>query len=247
MTSHAHSVRPTILVLVAALGTMLSIQHFGVRTASAAEVCPPPSTSSNASAAPSAGSSPTGLVSAPPEQNLACVGSMPITGAMFDHWATVASKASTAEPGASISPKPGHAHTKPRTPNAAEVVSEVMGFLVSSDWVIGEAQDLKVHLSERDVRRAFDRISHEQFPRRRELMAFLRSSGETIADLLFRERVDLLSEKIQKRVIAGHHSAAARQQAFTKFIRAFPVKWKAQTYCVQAYAVPDCGHVLATV
>jgi hypothetical protein len=173
---------------------------------------------------------------------------MPITGAKFDHWATVASKGSGAESGGiSTSPRSGHGPTKNRAPSADKIVGEVMGFLISSYWVIGEAQDLKVYVSKRDVRRTFNHISHEQFPKHRELMAFLRGSGETMADLLFRVRLDLLSKKIQKRVVAGHQSVAARQRALTKFFRTFPVKWKAQTYCVQAFAVSNCGHVLASV
>jgi hypothetical protein len=40
---------------------------------------------------------------------------------------------------------PHHLHT---------LVDEVMGFLISSDWVIGEAQDLNVRVSEAQVRRS---------------------------------------------------------------------------------------------
>lgn len=104
-----------------------------------------------------------------------------------------------------------------------------MGFLISSDWLIGEAQNLNIHVSDVEVRRRFDHIRREQFPKRGEFKAFLRSSGQTVPDLLFRVRVDLLSARLQQRVVAGE----------------FASKWRAQTYCSPAYTVSDCGHVEA--
>jgi hypothetical protein len=122
-----------------------------------------------------------------------------------------------------------------------------MGFLISSDWVIGEAQALNVRVSDEEVRRRFDRIRHEQFPKRGEFKAFLKSSGQTVADLLFRVRGNLLSTRIQQRVVAGQHGASAQANALARFVSEFHMKWRAQTYCSAAYAVGDCGHVQAVV
>ena len=118
-----------------------------------------------------------------------------------------------------------------------------MGFLISSDWVIGEAQNLNIHASDVEVRRRFDHIRREQFPKRGEFTAFLRSSGQTVADLLFRVRLNLLSGRIQSRTIAGLRGAAAQEHAIAHFVSEFKSKWLAQTYCLPAYAVSDCGHV----
>jgi hypothetical protein len=114
-----------------------------------------------------------------------------------------------------------------RRPNAHPLVDEVMGFLISSDWVLGEAQDLNIYVSAAEVRRRFDHSRREQFPKRGEFKAFLRSSGQTVADLLFRVRLSILSTRIQRQVIASE----------------FANKWRAQTYCSPPYAVRDCGHV----
>jgi hypothetical protein len=114
------------------------------------------------------------------------------------------------------------------------LIDQVMSFLISSDWLIGEARDLNVQVSDVEVRHRFDRIRREQFPKKGEFTAFLRSSGETIADLLFRVRLNLLSGRIQRQITAGQHGAGARE---------FGVKWRAQTYCSPTYAVNDCGHV----
>jgi hypothetical protein len=126
------------------------------------------------------------------------------------------------------------------------LVNEVMGFLISSDWVIGEARDLNVQVSDLEVRQKFDHIRGQQFPKPREFSAFLKSSGQTVADLLFRVRVNLLTMRIQGRIVAGHNGASA-EEALTHFVREFKGKWRAQTYCSPAYAVGDCGHVQAAL
>jgi hypothetical protein len=122
-----------------------------------------------------------------------------------------------------------------------------MGFLLSSEWVLGEAQELDVVVSASDVRTSFDRIRHEQFPKRGEFTAFLRSSGQAVADVLFRVKLSLLTERIQGRVVAGQQGATAQERALSSFVGEFKSKWLARTYCLPAYAVRDCGHVQAVL
>jgi hypothetical protein len=192
----------------------------------AVAACPPPTTSpvsALSSPAPS-----TGSLSPAPEQIVACVGAQSITGATFAHWADVARRSAGKHP-----------------PPAAEVTKEAMGFLVSSDWVLGEAADLNIDVSEAKVRHTFDHIRGEQFPKQKEFKIFLRKSGQTVADLLFRVRLNLLSTGIQRHVLAGHRGAKSRQRALGGFVQEFKLKWTAQTYCEPGYAISDCGHVQA--
>lgn len=122
-----------------------------------------------------------------------------------------------------------------------------MGFLISSDWVIGEAQDLHLQVSAGQVRRTFDEARREEFPKRGAFQAFLKSSGQTIADLLFRVELNLLSMRIQARVLAGERTQRAKEQALAHFASEFHDKWRAQTYCATAYQVSDCGHIQAVL
>src|SRR5689334_11648761 len=103
-----------------------------------AQACPAPLPMPAPGAAPSAQSPPT---SAQPAtgQIVACVGSQPITESVFLHWKQVAKRAQR--------------HARPRA-----LIEQAMGFLISSDWVIGEASELNVRVSEAAVRRQFDRI-----------------------------------------------------------------------------------------
>jgi hypothetical protein len=192
------------------------------------QTCPPPS---QPAAGPSATPPPGGPAEPTPQQILACVGPEAITGATFSHWLTIAVKSE------------GRPSKGQPAPTAAQSLKVVMGFLISSDWVIGEARDLKVSVSAADVRRAFEKIKRQAFPKKREFDAFLRQSGQTVADVLFREQLSLLSERIQRRVQAGHHGSRNRGRALSQFVKGFRAKWMPLTYCAPQYAVENCGHV----
>ena len=71
--------------------------------------------------------------------------------------------------------------------------------------------------------------------------SFLRQSGQTVGDLLLRVRLNLLSTRIQRKVVAGHRSN--REQALSRFVKSFRIKWTGRTYCSPRYAIADCGHV----
>jgi hypothetical protein len=122
-----------------------------------------------------------------------------------------------------------------------------MGFLISADWVVGEARDLNVHVSPAEVRRTFNRTRKAQFPKQGEFQAFLGKSKETVPDILLRVELDLLSQRLQRRVVAGEHGTHKKQVALKRFVSDFRNKWTAQTYCAAQYASQDCGHVQATL
>jgi hypothetical protein len=219
--------RVALLVLVALVAGVASS---GAEVPSTA--CPPPAASPPPGAVPT---TPVAAAEPTPEQVLVCVGAEAITGATYSHWLTVAK----AEAGPSVK--------RHHTASAKALQSEVLGFLISSEWVIGEAKDRGVSVSAAKIKGEFDHIRHAQFPKRREFQAFLRGSGETVADLLFRVELNLLSAGIQKQVEAGHHGAASKRRALSRFVNGFKVKWQAQTYCAAQYAVADCGHVQSSV
>jgi hypothetical protein len=220
-----------VLALVA-LAAVLTIGVAASGAEVAAPACPPPAVAPGE--APVA-SGTLGMTEPAPEQTLVCVGAQAITGATYSHWVAVAKAVERP-------PSKGH-----RATSATEPRTEVLGFLISSDWVIGEAQDRGVTVSAAKVKKEFDRIRREQFRRRSEFQKFLRGSGQTVADLLLRVELNLLSAGIQKRVVAGHHGAASQRRALSQFVAGFKAKWQAQTYCAAEYDVADCGHVQGTV
>jgi hypothetical protein len=211
---------------VLGLGLLLG-SATGAAAAATNPGCPP------ATSAPL--SAPITEATAPPppaaEALVACIATTPILGATLAHWTGIAGH-STAPSGKA----PAGAT------NEAAAANEALAFLISSDWLLGEARALHITFSRAQVRHAYDRIRAQQFPKLREFHAFLRSSGETIPDLLFRVRLNLTSERIQRRIGAGRGSAKSKARALARFVEGFRSKWQAQTYCAAAYVVNDCGN-----
>jgi len=210
-----------------AIVCFILLMHLPSQAQAVAEATCPPSSGSTTSA---------GSPSAPTPQSqilVACVGSQSITEATFQHWSSIAQAAPSSQAG--------------HQPSVAEVRTQVMNFLISADWIIGEARNLNVHVSPAQIRRTFNRTRKAQFPKKGEFQTFLGKSKETVTDILLRVDLDLLSRGIQRRVVAREHGARKKQEALKRFVSGFKDKWTAQTYCAAQYASQDCGHVQATL
>jgi foldase protein PrsA len=157
------------------------------------------------------------------------VGGTPITNATFAHWMSIAAASSAASSGATgakpvvpdppnfaaciahleaTQPKPTKGQTAP-TKEALKsqcalqykaLQQEVLGYLISAQWVIGEAADLGIHVSDKEVKKRFEQIRSSQFPKQAEFEKFLATSGQTTSDLLLRVKLSLLSSKIQQKI-----------------------------------------------
>jgi parvulin-like peptidyl-prolyl isomerase len=167
------------------------------------------------------------------------VGSSPITKSAFEHWMSVAST-SNKEPGstekAAVPVPPDYttciAHlrataAKTATKGQAAPTSqklksqcatqykalqqEVLGFLISSQWVLSEAAALGVKVSDAEVSKEFAKIKAAQFPKAAEFEKFLATSGQTVSDLLLRVKLNLLSQKIQKQIIKNKSNVTEAQ------------------------------------
>jgi foldase protein PrsA len=77
---------------------------------------------------------------------------------------------------------------------------EVLGFLISSQWILGEAASLGVKVSDAEVKKQFVKIRTQQFPSAAEFEKFLTTSGQTVSDLLLRVKLNMLSQKIQQKI-----------------------------------------------
>jgi foldase protein PrsA len=149
-----------------------------------------------------------------------------ITKDTFAHWMSVAAASGSASTGAKptvpVPPKytaciaAAAAAAKPvkgqKAPTQAQLKTqceqqykslqqEVLGFLISSNWVLGEASSLGVKISDKEVKKQFEKIKSQQFPKAAEFQKFLSSSGQTVSDLLLRVKLNLLSSKIQQKIV----------------------------------------------
>jgi foldase protein PrsA len=80
---------------------------------------------------------------------------------------------------------------------------QVMQFLVSANWIRLEAEERGIEASDKTVRRQFEQQRKQSFPDDKSYRQFLKASGQTEQDLLFRVELDYLSNEIRKKVIAG--------------------------------------------
>ena len=148
-----------------------------------------------------------------------------ITKGTFAHWMSVAAASTAAGTNAKpVIPEPPDfkeciAHLQATTPTvkgqpaptAAQfktqceqqykaLQQEVLGFLISSAWVLGEAESLGVKVSDKEVHKRFEEIKNQQFPRAAEFEKFLASSGQSVSDLLLRVKLNLISQRVQQRI-----------------------------------------------
>jgi foldase protein PrsA len=172
-----------------------------------------------------------------------------ISKATFDHWLGVAASATAAAaPGQKapkavvpdppayttciahlkeIEPKPAKGQ-KPRTEAELKTQCEqqykalqqtTLGFLISADWVIGQAEEQGIKVSDKEVLARFDQLKKQQFPAEAKFQAFLASTGQTVSDLLLRVKLSMLTTKIQEKV-TKEAKKAVNEAAVAKYYNA---------------------------
>jgi hypothetical protein len=81
------------------------------------------------------------------------------------------------------------------------LVDEVAGFLITSQWVIDEAAELGVGVTDAEVHKQFGIVRRGGLATAASLEKFLASSGYTVSDLLLRVKLKMLSERIEAKVV----------------------------------------------
>jgi foldase protein PrsA len=105
-------------------------------------------------------------------------------------------------------PKPAKGKAKP---TAAQLKTQceqqytslkqsVLGYLISANWVLSEAAEQGVKVSDNEVKKQFNQIKSQQFPTEAAFQKFLASTGYTVSDVLLRVKLDLLSTKLQQKI-----------------------------------------------
>jgi hypothetical protein len=169
--------------------------------------------------------------SPPTDALVACVGQQPILGGEVSHWLKIAEIGVKLSGTARVNP--------PRT-----LLPGTTDFLLKARWYIAEASALHIAITSAEVSRRLQQDRRTTYPSEQAYKAFLKETGETVADIEYRVRVSLLAERLQARFhIVG--SGLAPQRRLDHRLAA---TWKALTYCRPAYAVAaDCGHMLGSL
>jgi len=157
-----------------------------------------------------------------PPNGIAKVGDTTITKESFNHWLGAAAKGqqqSSApdppdfkkcvatkqkQPAPQGSTKPTAGQVKKQCKQEYDAIKQqVVQFLVSSEWIQQEADKRKIKITDQEVRKQFEDQKKQSFPKEADYKKFLATSGMNEADLLFRVKLDVLSNKVRQKIIEG--------------------------------------------
>ncbi len=171
------------------------------------------------------------------------VNGKPISKTTYSHWISVAAAAGAATLPGQKAPKPVVpeppsfqaciAHLKETEPKPTKgqkpkteaqlktqceqqykaLQQQVLGFLISSEWVLGEAEELGVKITDKQVVKHFNELKKQQFPKEAEFQKFLASTGQSVSDLLLRVKLSMLSTKIQEKITKAKKTVSEAEVA----------------------------------
>jgi foldase protein PrsA len=169
-----------------------------------------------------------------PGNAVAEVDGTPIERAQFDHWLTIAAK-SSGQPNAAV-PKPPEftacieqakkaaakpAEGQPKQTDADhkqqcqqqydQLRDQVLGLLISFEWIKREAEEQGVEVTDEEVKKSFEEQKKQSFPKEADYQKFLEQSGQTNEDVMLRVRLDALSNKIRDKVTKGKDKVTDQQ------------------------------------
>ncbi|HEU0019958.1 MAG TPA: SurA N-terminal domain-containing protein [Thermoleophilaceae bacterium] len=169
----------------------------------------------------------------PPEERVGQVGAVAISLTEFEHWFAAATHSQFQQSMEFVAPGYERCTAAKRKLRAANgwrrlggrelrarcardhrmVRRQVMQFLVQSQWVEQEAAAVGVVVSERRVRQVFESQKRTAFPNERGYQRFLRESGASEADILYRIRLDTLQNRLTRHVTSHAEPVTAEDVA----------------------------------
>ena len=168
-----------------------------------------------------------------PGNAVAAVEGTAIEKQSFQHWLNVAAKMS-GQPDAKVPQPPDYKECiaqarkatakvkgQPKVTDAQlkkqcdqqynQLREQVLGLLISFQWIQLEAEDQGVKVTDAEVKKSFDQQKKQSFPKDADYRKFLTESGQTESDVLMRVKLDLLSNKIREKVTKGKDKVTEQQ------------------------------------
>jgi foldase protein PrsA len=129
-----------------------------------------------------------------------------------DYKDCIAEKTKSAPKPAKGQPKPTADQFKAQCKQEYEGLrDQVMQLLIQNEWVEGEAAQQDVEVTDAEVKKAFEEQKKQSFPKPKDYENFLKTSGFTEADILFRVRLEQLSNKLREKVVKGKDKVDDKQ------------------------------------
>lgn len=131
---------------------------------------------------------------------------------------------------------------QPGDPKYKKISEEALGELLDGAWIEGEAAELGLVATDREVEAEAEKIRDQNFKTEAQWHRFLAESKLTPEDVHQRVKLQLLSQKIQYEIENGARGKAGRQQQFKAYVTAFQKKWKKRTLCRADFANERCSN-----
>jgi hypothetical protein len=123
------------------------------------------------------------------------------------------------------------------TPTPSELQRRALVFLITADWLQGEARSQRIEVSSSEVEATYHELVSG--PGGPPFARSLRTRGISRADELLLLRLQQLSNKLQAKIAGGHDGVAAARQV-AAFAAAYRERWKLRTSCQPGYIVAEC-------
>src|SRR3954452_12428081 len=163
-----------------------------------------------------------------PKDDVAKVDKADITKDEFNHWFTAAAKQQAQTTGQKPAdvvlpdppdytkcaaakakqkvpkgvPKPKPADLKAQCKQEYEGLrDQTMQFLISAEWLTQESDKRNIEATDAEVQKTFQQQKKQSFPKEADYQKFLKTSGQTEADLLYRVKLSVLTNKLQQSII----------------------------------------------
>ena len=114
----------------------------------------------------------------------------------------------------------------------AALSAQVLSFLIEADWFEADAAIDHITVTNAQVADALGADKRKQFPTASAYRAFLKLTGQTNRDVLFRVRINLIYDALVKQ--AHGNSREVERHAREQFL--------ATTSCARYYVMPDCAN-----
>jgi hypothetical protein len=139
-----------------------------------------------------------------------------------------------AEVGRSSAPGP-HARDYPRIANRA------LGERLDAIWIQGQAMEMGIGVRPHEISRELASLKKKAFENEAEYRRFFKEAHFTNRDVRERVKIQILTEKIQVRIVFGLSEAEGRR-AFNEFVREYGERWRGRTVCAPGYITVRCSN-----
>jgi foldase protein PrsA len=85
----------------------------------------------------------------------------------------------------------------------AQLHDSVLQTLIQGDWILGEAKEQGISVTDAAVNKQFNTLKKQQFPKEADYQKFLKSSGLSEADLKANVKLQLLTNKLRTKIVSG--------------------------------------------